>query len=278
MNSTPELSLRHIARAWWPLAASWALMTLEGPAQSAFVARLANAEVNLATWGGIVSPFSFFIASPIIMMLSASTALAKDYPTYLSLRRFMMQMGFVLTALHALIAFTPLYDVVARRLIGAPEAIIEPGRIGLRIVIPWAWAIGFRRFNQGVMIRFGHPKAVGTGTLIRLSANLIVLFIGYAIGTIPGIVVACLAVTTGVVSEAIYAGVRVRPIVRHEVIHAPRVEPLSTQDFLAFYVPLALTSLIWVIIQPFGSAAISRMPDALAVSYTHLTLPTKRIV
>ena len=193
-TNDPPLTLREIAHIWWPLAGSWALMTLEGPAQSAIVARLANAEVNLAAWGGIVSSFSFFIASPVIMMMSASTALAKDYPTYRQLRRFTMQMGLALTLLHILIAFTPLYYVVARRIIGAPEAIIEPGRIGMMIVTPWAWAIGFRRFNQGLMIRYGHSKAVGFGTMIRLGSNLIVLLTGYAISTIPGIIVACTAV------------------------------------------------------------------------------------
>ena len=263
-NTDPApLTLREIAQIWWPLAGSWALMTLEGPAQSALVARLTNPEVNLAAWGGIVSSFSFFIASPVVMMMSASTALAKDYPTYRKLRRFTMQLGFALTILHALVVFTPLYYIVTRHIIGAPEAIIEPGRIGMMIVLPWSWAIGFRRFNQGLMIRYGHSKAVGLGTMVRLGSNLTILLIGYLIGTIPGIVVACIAVSTGVVAEAIYAGLRARPIVQEQIKPAPVGEPLSTRDFLAFYVPLALTSLIWVIIQPFGSAAISRMPDPL---------------
>lgn len=259
----PSLTLRQVTQAWWPLAASWALMTLEGPAQSAIVARLVNPEINLAAWGGVVLPFTFVIAAPIIMMLSAATALTQDYAAYLKLRRFMLRVSLVLTAIHILIAFTPLYDFVARHIIGAPESIIEPGRIGMRIVTPWTIAIAFRRFNQGVMIRFGHSKAVGAGTIIRLGANLVMLFIGYVIGTIPGIIVACAAISTGVVAEAVYSGLRVRPIVRDEIIPTPPGEPLTTRDFLAFYVPLALTSLIWVIIQPFGSAAISRMPNPL---------------
>lgn len=262
-TDAPPLTLRDIAHIWWPLGGSWALMTLEGPAQSALIARLANPEVNLAAWGSIVSSFSFFIASPVISMMSASTALARDYPTYRQLRRFTMQIGFVLTLLHALIVFTPLYYAIVRHLIGAPEAIVEPGRVGMMIVLPWSWAIGYRRFNQGLMIRYGNTKAVGLGTVIRLGSNIIVLLIGYVIGTIPGIIVASTAVSTGVVAEAVYSGLRARPTVRDQIRPAPAGEPLSTRSFLAFYIPLALTSLIWVIIQPFGSAAISRMPDPL---------------
>ena len=65
-----------IVQIWWPLAASWLLMAVELPALSAVVARLANPEINLAAYGGIVFPVSLIIESPIIMLLSASTALS----------------------------------------------------------------------------------------------------------------------------------------------------------------------------------------------------------
>jgi hypothetical protein len=256
--------MRCIVQTWWPLAASWLLMSAEGSAVSAVVARLANPEINLAAYGGIVFPLSLIIESPIIMLLSASTALSKDWDSYLKLNRFMMRAGALLTTLHVLIAFTPLYYVVAVRLIGAPTEIIEPARIGLMIMTPWTWAIAYRRFNQGVLIRFGHSRAVGFGTLVRLSADGLVLGIGYLIGVIPGIVVATSAVASGVVSEAIYAGLRVRPVLRDQLRQATPVErPLTFRIFLDFYTPLAMTSLLYLLVQPIGSAALSRMPYAL---------------
>lgn len=261
---TPELSLRRVAQTWWPLAFSWLLMSVEGPAHSAIAARLANPEINLAAWGGIVFPLALIIEAPIIMLLPASTALSKDWDAYVKVRRVMMLMSAFLTAVHIAIAFTPLYDFIARNLIGAPEVIIEPGRIGMMIMIPWTWAIAYRRTQQGLMIRFGHTKAVGMGTLIRLCANGIVLLVGYLMRTLPGIVVASSAVAVGVVAEAVYAGLRVRPIVRHQLRLAPRAEtPLTLRAFLAFYIPLALTSLISLLVQPIGSATMSRLPRAL---------------
>jgi hypothetical protein len=256
--------MRRIAQTWWPLAASWLLMALELPALSAVVARLANPAINLAAYGGLVFPVSLIIESPIIMLLSASTALSKDWDSYLKLRRFMMHAGALLTALHVLVAFTPLYYVVAVGLIGAPTEIIEPARIGLMIMTPWTWSIAYRRFNQGVLIRFGHSRAVGLGTLVRLSADGLVLMIGYLIGDIPGIVVATSAVATGVVSEAVYAGLRVQPVLRDRLKQAAPVEqPLTFHTFLDFYAPLAMTSVLNLLVQPIGSAALSRMPDAL---------------
>ncbi|MGC9395078.1 MAG: hypothetical protein ACP5J4_09500 [Anaerolineae bacterium] len=264
ITPAPELTLRRIAQTWWPLAFSWLLMSVEGPAHSAIAARLANPEINLAAWGGIVFPLALIIEAPIIMLLPASTALSKDWDAYVRVRGFMMRMGVMLTAVHAAIAFSPLYDFIARNLIGAPEVIIEPGRTGLMIMLPWSWAIAYRRVQQGLMIRFGHPKAVSMGTIIRLIANGIVLLTGYLIHTLPGIVVASSAVAVGVVAEAAYAGVRVRPIVRHQLRLAPRAEDtLTLRTFLTFYVPLALTSLISLLVQPIGSATMSRLPRAL---------------
>jgi len=95
-------------------------MSAELPMVSAVVARLAQPEINLAAYGGVVYPLALIVESPIIMLLAASTALSKDWASYRKLRRFMMVAGAALTALHLLVALTPLYYVVVRGLIGAP--------------------------------------------------------------------------------------------------------------------------------------------------------------
>ena len=54
------LNQKRILSTWWPLAASWLLITVEGPLLAAFIARTANPEINLAAWG---------IAFPIVLLL-----------------------------------------------------------------------------------------------------------------------------------------------------------------------------------------------------------------
>lgn len=263
------LSMRRIVETWWPLAASWLLMAVEGPLMSAVVARMAYPEITLAAWGGIIWPLALIIESPIIMLLSASTALSKDWHSYWWVRRFMMWAGGLLTALHLAIAFTPLYDFVVVGLIGAPAEIVGPGRIGMIIMTPWTWAIAYRRFHQGVLIRFGHSGVVGRGTVVRLAADSLVLGVGYLWGSIPGIVVAATAIAAGVVSEAAYIGVQVRPVLRGQLRQAAPVErPVTLSSFTSFYTPLALTAALNMLVQPLISAALSRMPaaiDSLAV-------------
>jgi hypothetical protein len=256
--------MRRVIAAWWPLAFSWLLMSLEGPAMNAVVARLANPKINLAAYGGVVFPLSLIIEAPIIMLLAASTALSKDWASFARMRRFMTITSACLTALHALVAFTPLYYTVVQGIIGAPQAIVEPARLGLMIMLPWTWSIAYRRFHQGVLIRFGYSRTVGAGTIIRLSSNGLVLIIGYLLGNLPGIVVAATAIAVGVISEAVYVGIVVRPVLNGELKAAPRVEPpLSWNAFFAFYIPLVMTSLLTLLVNPITSAALSRMPQAI---------------
>jgi hypothetical protein len=264
------LSYRKIFATWWPLAASWLFMGTELPMISAVMARLADPKIHLAAYGGVVFPLALIIEAPIIMLLSASTALSKDSASYKKIYRFMMWAGGLLTLLHFLLAFTPLYYPVVVGLMGVPDEIVEPARLGLMIMIPWTWTIAYRRYQQGVLIRFGYSRAVGVGTAIRLASNAAMLIFLLLLDrfneswTIPGIVVGTSGIAMGVIAEAIYAGVRVQPILRGELQAAPRVEPVLTwRTFNAFYVPLVLTAVINMLAQPAAPAAISRMPFAL---------------
>jgi len=236
-------------------------MGLELPLVSAVMARLHDPVTSLAAYGGVVFPLSLLIEAPIIMMLSASTALARDWRSYVLLRRFALATAAGLTSFHALLAFTPLFGVVVGELMHVPPEIHGAARQGLQIMLPWTLSIAYRRLQQGVMIRFGRARAVGVGTAVRLGANAAVLAIGSQFPGLPGIVVGTLAVATGVMSEALYAGLAARPIRRRDLRLAPQGgEPLTLGAFLDFYLPLAATPVLMLFAMPLCSAAMGRMP------------------
>jgi len=111
-------------------------MGAELPLFTAVVARMPEPEVNLAAYGSLVFPVALVVEAPIIMLLAASTALATDRDAYGKLRRFTLVAGALLTALHVAVAFTPLFDLVAERVVAVPAAVVEPARTGLRIMTP----------------------------------------------------------------------------------------------------------------------------------------------
>jgi len=242
-------------------------MGVEMPLYGAVAARLPDAKASLAAFSSLVFPISLIVEAPIIMLLAASTALSRDLASYHKLRRFAHASGAILTLVHALIAFTPIYDYVAGTLLDVPEQVIEPARLGLQIMTPWTWAIAARRFQQGVLIRFERSHLVGLGTLVRLIANLFVCGLGLWYGKLPGAVVGAAGIVAGVMCEAAFASACVQPIVRGELAQAAPAEPLTRHSFARFYVPLALTPLITLMIQPLSAASMSRMPrdyDSLA--------------
>jgi|MDTC01.3.fsa_nt_gb hypothetical protein len=259
-----DVTQKKIFHRWSPLAASWLLMAIELPMVSAFVARMENPEINLAAYGGLIFPLALLIESPIIMLLAASTALCKDWKSYVKVRRFMLVTGGLLTVLHILVAFTPLYYVVVRTIIGIPEPVLEPARIGLMIMTPWTMAIAYRRFQQGVLIRFNRSGVVGKGTMIRLVTLTSFLVLGFFFTAQPGIIIGSFAVAMAVTSEAIFVGISVQSTHRGPLRKAITLSPaLTWKGFTKFYTPLALTSFMSLLILPLGSAALSRMPMAI---------------
>lgn len=259
------VTLGRVTRLWFPLALSWLIMGLEQPLVAAAVARLPDERVQLAAFGGIAFPVALVVEGPIIMLLAASTALCGRWRDYARLRGYVHFAGAALTLLHAALAFTPLYESVVVRLLGASPAIAGPGKLALQCLLPWTWAIAWRRFLQGLLIRAEQGSAVTKGTLVRLAADLVALGAGWQL-RLPGAALAGLILSSGVVAEAVYVSWRVRPVLADLRAKASSDDSPTIRlgAFLRFYLPLALTPLITLLLQPLGSAAINRMPLALS--------------
>ncbi len=261
--SSAAVSQRRILTLWSPLAGSWLLMGVELPMLAVVMTRLPGGEPHLAALGALVYPLAVLIEAPIIMLLAASTALVRDLLMHERLRRFTHVACAVLTAIHALVAFTPLFDWIASDLIGVPPAVVEPGRLGLQIMTPWTWAIGYRRFQQGVLIRCERSDLVAYGTVIRLLSNASVLGVGLVVGTWSGIAVGTTGIACGVLAEAAWAGWCFRSAAQDRLPAQSERPPLSWGAFAAFYLPLACTPLITFVIQPIGAWAMSQLATPL---------------
>jgi len=252
---------RDILWFWFPLFASWLLMSAEGPIISAAINRLPNEVIMLAAQGLVLS-LSVTIESPIINILATTTALAKDRRAYLLIRKFIWHWNIVLTAIALLIAYTGLFDAIVISGMNVPLEVAEWVRIGLRIMVPWSAAIGWRRFCQGILIRFNRTRAIAWGTLVRLTASG-----GGAIGLAlltdwPGVTIGATALIAGVTAEAVYATIAARPVIRKEFgpDRPPSADkPLTYHDLFWFHLPLAGTSLLMLLVQPMVAFSLARL-------------------
>ncbi len=259
---TSPLTQRRITQTWWPLAAGWFLMTVEIPFLNAVIARNLEPQIHLAAWG-LVFAVALMLASPIMMLLSASTALSRDWPSYGKLNRYSWTLSLGLTALHILLAFTPLFDIVVVGVLAPPPEVVEPARLGLAIMLPYIISLAYRRFNYGVLIRFNRSRAVTLGAFFRLIVDATTFAVLHFAGVHNGIVLATSIISMGVIAEAAYSGIRVHAVLP-ELRAAPHANvPVTLTGFTRFYVPLVMTSLLMILVQPIGAAGLSRMANPL---------------
>lgn len=224
-------------------------MSVEGPFLAAVIARLADPRFNLAAHG-VAFAFALLVEAPVIMIMSASTALAEDRLSYLRLRNFIFTLNGLVTAIQLLILIPPVFNFIMGDLIALPPEVAHLTYWALWLLLPWPGAIGYRRFYHGVLIRDGHTRLVAVGTVIRLSAMAGTGLSLFFLLRPPGAFVGAASLSVGVMAEAIAAGIMARPSVRRIPEGPVAEEELTYGRILSFYYPLALTSLIGLAAQP----------------------------
>ena len=117
MTARP-LTHRGILCFWLPLASTWLMMAVEGPYLAAIIARMSDSTVNLAAFG-VAFAFAIIIEAPVIMLMTASTALVEDRQSYLALRRFAYGLSAALTLVQVGLLAPAVFDFVTRDLLGA---------------------------------------------------------------------------------------------------------------------------------------------------------------
>ncbi|MDW8106947.1 MAG: hypothetical protein RMK45_05655 [Armatimonadota bacterium] len=254
------VSQRALFWIWFPLALSFTLMMLEAPTTNAVLARFAEPSVQIAGFG-IALGLSLLIESPVIMLLATAIALVSGRESFFAVLRFVLTLIVGLTALTALIAFTPLYDLIAFRLLGLPERVAQAGRVAMQVMLLWTAAIGWRRFLQGVLVRYGRAQFVSWGTAIRLTS---ILSVGVGLlwwNQLPGAVVGACMVMAGVLVEALVATLFALPLLRERVLSHAEATTLSQRAIWKFHLPLAGTTLLTLLAHPLTAAALARLPQ-----------------
>jgi progressive ankylosis protein len=250
----PEtLTERDVLRFWAPLAATWLMMSVEGPFIAAVIARLGDPEFNLAAYG-VAFSLALVIESPIVMALSAATALVRDRQSFLTLRRFIYSLNTVITAAMLVLLVPPVFRWISVGLMGLPVPVARLTHLATAVLLPWPAAIGYRRFYQGVLVRHKLTRRVAYGTVVRLTSMTAVALLLDALTGLPGALVGAAALSSGVVMEAVATRLMARGVV-HDLVTAKTsrddgAPPLTTGRVVWFYYPLALTSILAFGINP----------------------------
>jgi hypothetical protein len=263
MNHTPA-SMNRVLRFWFPLASTWLMMSVEGPFLAAIIARLADPKINLAAYG-VSFAVAILVEAPVIMMLSASTALVEDRDSLMKVRRFSHVLSSAITLFMVAMLVSPLWLTVARNLMGLPEDVVLLTQEALTLLLPWPAAIGYRRFYQGLLIRHGMPRRVAYGTVVRVLTMSAMALLLVAWTDRPGAVIAAAALSAGVLVEAVASRIMALRVVRNLAVRRrpASAEPLTSSRILRFYAPLAMTSMISMAAHPLVTFFMGRAPASL---------------
>ena len=186
------------------------------------------------------------IEAPVIMLMSASTALARDRDSYRRLRNFAQGCNALATILLLVVLIPQVYETLALTLLGLPEDVARLTYGALWFFLPWPSAIGYRRFLHGLLIRAGRTRLVALGTILRLGATVGAGLMLYLWFDWPGAWIGAASLSVGVITEAVIARWMAASSIRH-VLTVPGPTPsakgfLDYRRILDFYYPLALTS------------------------------------
>lgn len=267
MTEEHNLNYKKIFFFWAPLAATWLMMSFEGPFLTAIIARMVEPKFNLAAYG-VAFSFAIIIEAPVIMIMSAATALVKGEKSYRKLRNFTYFANLAITVVMLIFVIPPVFNYISIDLIGLPERVAHLTHVSTIILLPWPGAIGYRRFYQGVMIKQNQTRKVAYGTVIRLitmTVTAVILYYGY---NLEGAYVGAAALTAGVVFEGIASKIMSVKSVREIRSNRAETSELSYKEIYNFYYPLALTSMIGLGVHPMVTFFIgqSRMSlESLAV-------------
>ena len=238
------------------------MMAAEGPVLAAVIARLPDATFNLAAYG-VMLAVAFLIESPVVMLMTASTALAEDRERYRRLRTFAIALCGGVTLILLLVLIPPVFRFLVPGLVGVPENIARLTYGALWLLLPWPASIGYRRFYQGLLIRDGKTRLVAVGTIIRLLGMAGTALVLYQRGTLPGALVGAAALSVGVTGEALASRWMARGSVARVLATEGGESPLYYPAIIRFYVPLALTSFIGFAVHPMLTFFMGRAPEPI---------------
>jgi progressive ankylosis protein len=238
---------RNLIKLWQqfiPLSLSDVSMALGDPLTTTTLAHLPDARTNIAAVG-VAKTIAIFCESPIIMLLHASNALAPTQASRRALWKFALIASSAMSLLLALTTLPFIFEIVGEGWLGVSSSLTNTIRSTLSIVILWPFAIGWRRYFQGLLIHSGHSNAVAQAGIIRLLVVGGILAGGFILKA-NGAVVAGMSLVWGVIAEAVavtYLARKLGATKPPELLSTPEL-PQDLAGVWKFYAPLGGTMML----------------------------------
>ena len=251
-------------------------MQLELPLAALLIARLPDAPMQMLAFGSLAYPLAVVAESPSYMLASLGTVKGMHGGAFARMLRFSLMVAMLLAGALSVVAFTPLFDMLAADVMRVPASTVPEARMALKLLLPVVLMNGVRWFFQGVLVQYTHEGWIGLGTILRVGVCASTMAVGeYLVQSgrvhAPGAVVAACAVLCGSFAHCMYGVIRSMQVRRrHRATPAQEAQacPEPWLDLMWFYAPLAVTALIdttWEMVVIIGVSRSALPLESLAV-------------
>lgn len=249
-------SFKAVTRFYLPLVATSYLLTATNPLLAAALARSMDPATALAGYG-VAFALIGVIYAPLLVVQQVAAQRLLSVGDIAPVRRFTAVVGLLLSALAALVAFTPVGIWIFREIVGVQDAILDEALSAMTVLWPVPALTGVRALHQGRLVA-GHrtrPIAVATGARTGVLA-----VVAFSLTLTPaGAWLGGMAFTLGLAAEALLvaiapAAVPVKP-------EAAEVEGEGEDRLLSFSTPLMVNVVLWWSTPLIINSVLARTPE-----------------
>ncbi|MGB1655876.1 MAG: hypothetical protein ACPHO4_00915, partial [Longimicrobiales bacterium] len=194
------MTLRSFGRFYLPLIATSYLLTATNPLLAAALARTSDPATSLAGYG-VAFALIGVIYAPMLVVQQVTAQRLLSVGDITRVRRYTWMIGLGLSALAALMAFTPVGVFVFREIVGVRDAILDEALSAMSALWPVPILTGIRALHQGRLVAGHRTQPIAWATGVRTTVLAVVAF---ALTTSPaGAWLGAVAFTTGLAAEAL---------------------------------------------------------------------------
>lgn len=227
-----------------PLSLTDIAMAIGEPVRNYAIASLPNGGLNLASFG-IAKSLANFFEAPIIMVLHASNALAKDSESSKKFLRFTLVFSMLLSGLFLCISLPNIFEFIATKIFNLNLEVSDTTRKILYFIFIFPFIIGWRRYFQGLLIQQKKNKVLAHAAFIRLFFVIVIPLIGMQLSW-TGLTCAIDSLLGGLLVESIYVTYycfKYQSFVSIQTNHNKSL-PKTYSGIFSYYFPLGYSMIV----------------------------------
>lgn len=254
-SGTP-VSASAFARFYLPLVATSYLLTATNPLLAAALARTSDPATALSGYGVAFSLIGVIYA-PLLVIQQVAAQRLLSVGDIRPVRRFTAVVGVLLSAVAAIVAFTPVGVFVFQTLVGVQDRILDEAISAMTGLWPVPALTGLRALHQGRLVAGHRTRPIAAATGVRTG---VLATVAFALTTTPaGAWLGAAAFTAGLAAEAIL--VTLVPAPTPVVPERTEGETEGEDRLLSFSTPLMLNVMLWWSTPLIINAVLARTPE-----------------